>query len=40
MGNINKDNFKIYDKYIPCPVQWCSCKIDAVADKHKINTTV
>ncbi len=40
MGNINKDNFKIYDKYIPCPVEWCSCKIDVVADKHKINTTV
>ena len=38
MGNINERNFKIYDKYITCPVDWCPCLPDALADKYKINT--
>ena len=38
MGNINEKNFKIYKEYITCPVDWCPCLPDALADKYKINT--
>tara|TARA_B100001113_G_scaffold295529_1_gene252769 strand:- start:12909 stop:13997 length:1089 start_codon:yes stop_codon:yes gene_type:complete len=40
MGNINNDDIKIYDEYMPCPKTYCSCKIDVVCDKYKINTSV
>ena len=35
MGNIHKKDFKMFKDYIVCPVEWCSCKIDALAHKFK-----
>ena len=40
LGNINDNNFKVFNKYIVCPIDYCPCKIDTVCDKHKINTTL
>ena len=40
LGNINDNNFKIFNKYIVCPIEYCPCKIDTVCDKYKINTTL
>ena len=40
MGNINKGNVRLYKEYMPCPEIYCSCKMDVVCDKYKINTSV
>jgi MoaA/NifB/PqqE/SkfB family radical SAM enzyme len=36
MGNIADQNFKLYGDYITCPVQWCPCKMDAIAEKVRV----
>ena len=36
MGNIADQDFKLYGEYITCPVQWCPCKMDAIAEKVRV----
>ena len=36
MGNIADQDFKLYGDYITCPVQWCPCKMDAIAEKVRV----
>ena len=33
MGNIADQDFRMYNDYITCPIQWCPCKMDAIAEK-------
>ena len=37
MGNIADQNFTLYEDHITCPVQWCPCKMDAIAEKVRQN---
>lgn len=34
LGNIKNRNVKILDSYMKCPVNYCPCKMDAIADKY------
>jgi sulfatase maturation enzyme AslB (radical SAM superfamily) len=36
LGSINEKNFKIYNDYVVCPVKFCPCKMDAIAEKVKV----
>ena len=36
MGSIIERNFQIYSDYMICPLQWCPCKMDALAEKVKV----
>ena len=36
MGSISERNFQIYSDYMICPLQWCPCKMDALAEKVKV----
>lgn len=35
LGNINRRDVKLLDDYIVCPVDFCPCKDDALAEKYK-----
>lgn len=35
MGNIKDRDVRILDEYMTCPLEYCGCKFDALAHKHK-----